>query len=108
MHMKSIAIAIVLGMTAGCVTAFAAEHAISQKGGVFSQTQIALKKGDRVIFVNDDNVTHNIFSTSPGNAFNIGVQAPGASTPIKFASAGDVVILCAIHPRMKMAVKVTD
>jgi plastocyanin len=108
MNMKPIAFAVALGMITGCVTAFAAERSITQKGKMFSETVLTINKGDTLIFVNDDNITHNIFSTSTGNAFNIGAQAPGASTPVKFANAGDVSILCAIHPRMQMAVKVTN
>jgi plastocyanin len=106
--MKPIALAIALGMIAGCVTALAAERSITQKGKVFSQSELTIKKGETLLFVNDDNITHNIFSTSSGNAFNIGAQAPGVTTPVKFANAGEVAILCAIHPRMQMAVKVTD
>jgi plastocyanin len=106
--MKPIALAVALGMIAGCVTALAAERSITQKGKVFSETEVAIKKGDALVFVNDDTVTHNIFSTSTGNAFNIGAQAPGSSTPVKFANAGEVGILCAIHPRMQMVVKVAE
>jgi plastocyanin len=106
--MRSIAFAAALGMIAGCVTALAAERSITQKGKVFSDTELTIKKGDTLIFVNDDNITHNIFSTSSGNTFNIGAQAPGISTPVKFANAGDVSVLCAIHPRMSMQVKVTE
>jgi plastocyanin len=47
-------------------------------------------------------------STSKGNEFNLGAQQPGAATPVTFKSAGDVQVICAIHPRMKMMVKVTD
>jgi plastocyanin len=106
--MKSIAFGAALGMIAGCVTALAAERSISQKGKVFSEAELTIKKGDTLIFVNDDSITHNIFSTSAGNTFNIGAQAPGIATPVKFATAGEVSVLCAIHPRMQMAVKVTE
>jgi plastocyanin len=108
MKMKPIAFAVALGMIAGCVTALAAEKSITQKGKVFSETNLTIKKGDILVFVNDDNITHNIFSTSSGNTFNLGAQAPGVSTPVKFANAGEVSVLCAIHPRMQMAVKVTE
>jgi plastocyanin len=106
--MKSVAFAAALGMIAGCLTALAAERSITQKGKVFSETELTIKKGDTLIFVNDDSITHNIFSTSSGNTFNIGAQAPGISTPVKFANAGEVSVLCAIHPRMQMAVKVVE
>ena len=47
-------------------------------------------------------------SASKGNEFNLGSQAPGTSTDVTFKEAGDVQVICAIHPRMKMTVKVTD
>ena len=87
--MKSIAFAAALGMIVGCVSALAAERPINQKGKAFSDTEVTIKKGDTLLFINDDTITHNIFSTSSGNTFNIGAQAPGVSTPVKFATAGE-------------------
>jgi plastocyanin len=106
--MKSIAFAAALGMIVGCAAALAAERPINQKGKAFSDTEVTIKKGDTLLFINDDTITHNIFSTSTGNTFNIGAQAPGVSTPVKFATAGEANVLCAIHPRMQMVVKVTE
>ena len=81
---------------------------IHQKGRVFSSESVTIKKGDALTFVNDDSVPHNIMSASKGNEFNLGSQAPGMSTDVTFKEAGDVQVICAIHPRMKMMVKVTD
>jgi plastocyanin len=53
-------------------------------------------------------VPHNIISTSKGNEFNLGSQQPGSSTDVTFKEAGDALVICAIHPRMKLMVKVTD
>jgi plastocyanin len=47
-------------------------------------------------------------SASKGNEFNLGSQQPGSSTDVTFKETGDVAVICAIHPRMKMAVKVID
>jgi plastocyanin len=47
-------------------------------------------------------------STSKGNEFNLGSQAPGSSTDVTFKESGEARVICAIHPRMKMTVKVTD
>ena len=90
------------------VTAFAADQTIHQKGRMFSPESITIKKGETLTFLNDDNVPHNIASTSKGNEFNLGSQAPGATTPVTFKEAGDAQVICAIHPRMKMTVKVTN
>jgi plastocyanin len=88
--------------------AFAADRSISQKGRVFSETAITLKKGEAITFVNDDNIAHNIFSQGPIQEFNLGTQSPGSSAPVTFSKAGEVTVLCAIHPRMKLVVTVND
>ena len=74
---------------------------IHQQGRVFSPDNITIKKGEAITFVNDDTVPHNIISTSKGNEFNLGSQPPGTSTDVTFKEAGDVQVICAIHPRMK-------
>ena len=106
--MKSFTIILAIAFVAGCATALAAERSIMQKGKVFSEQQISIKKGDAVLFVNNDSVAHNVFSISPGNEFNLGSQLPGVATPVTFNAVGDVVVTCAIHPRMKLTVKVTQ
>lgn len=90
------------------VVAYAAEHNIMQKGKMFSQTDITIKIGDTLVFVNDDNVPHNVLSMDPENRFNLGSLKPGSSTPVTFKTAGDFNIICAIHPSMKMHVKVAN
>jgi plastocyanin len=94
-----------LGLSVG---ALAANLTISQKGRTFSSETITLKKGGTLTFMNDDSIPHNIMSTSGGNEFNLGSQPPGASTDVTFKEAGDVLVICAIHPRMKMTVKVAE
>jgi plastocyanin len=106
--MKPMITALLIAFAAGCGVALAADRAITQKGKVFSEGAITIKKGEVVMFVNDDNVTHNVMSTDSGNEFNIGSQAPGVSTPVTFDKPGTFMILCAIHPRMKLSVKVND
>ena len=58
------------------------------------------------VFQNDDDVTHNVFSTSKGNEFDIRVQRPGGSTSVTFLQEGTVEVQCAIHPKMKMLITV--
>src|SRR6267378_352930 len=91
----------------GLVGAFAAERTVGQKGKAFSETEVAMRVNDILIIKNDDDVTHNVMSLTPGNEFNLGAQPPGVSIPITFDAAGEIKILCAIHPRMQLIVKVT-
>ena len=98
-------IVITAGLSAG---AFAATEVIHQQGRAFSVESVTIKKGGALTFLNDDSVPHNIMSATKGNEFNLGSQSPGSSTDVTFKEAGDVQVICAIHPRMKMMVKVTD
>jgi plastocyanin len=105
--MKAVTLAVTIAAACGGVLgALAADRTIGQKGKVFSETEVAVKVGETLIFANDDNIAHNIFSQSAGNEFNLGSQSPGASAPVTFNAPGDVKVICAIHPRMQLNVKV--
>src|SRR4051812_28545666 len=82
----------------------AAKHVIEQKDRQFSTTEITIKPGDSLVFTNADGVTHNVFSNSTNNAFNLKVQAPGNATAVTFAEEGTTEVRCAIHPKMKLIV----
>jgi plastocyanin len=101
----SLALVVLMGLTVG---ALAANLTITQKGRVFSSESVTIKKGEALTFVNDDTVPHNIVSTSKGNEFNLGSQPPGSATDVTFKEAGEALIICAIHPRMKMTVKIAE
>jgi len=104
--MKLMTLAAIVAFAGGCAAAVAAERSIGQKGRAFSESAITVKPGDTLTFMNDDNIHHNILSMSPGNEFNLGSQAPGTSTSVTFKTPGEVAVLCAIHPRMKLVVTV--
>ncbi len=84
----------------------AMDHEIDQMDKAFSKAEITIKLGDRIIFKNDDEVTHNVYSVTPGMAFDLHRQAPGASATITFDKEGTAVVQCSIHPRMKLIVHV--
>jgi plastocyanin len=105
MRLPTLTFAMCMGLSVG---ALAANLTITQKGRTFSSESITIKKGGAVTFLNDDSVPHNIMSTSQGNEFNLGSQPPGASTDVTFKEGGEVQVICAIHPRMKMTVTVSE
>jgi plastocyanin len=80
---------------------------IEQSGKKFSQTEVTVKKGDTVTFVNKDPITHNVYSQSTGNAFDVKTQKAGESSDVKFDTVGDANVQCAIHPSMKLKLHVT-
>lgn len=99
--------ALVVMAALGALTpADAADVTIVQKDKTFSQAGARVKAGDRITFVNADNVTHNVYSATPGREFEIRAQEPGKSTAVRFERAGTALVECAIHPRMKLHVQV--
>ena len=99
----ALAIPLLVSLAAG-----AANRVVHQKGRVFSVDTITVARGEPVMFLNDDTVPHNIMSTSEGNEFDLGAQMPGTATPVTFTQPGIVVVVCAIHPRMRMTITVTE
>jgi plastocyanin len=98
--------AVLAAVAAATVWLQAASHPVTQKGKVFAPGSVKVKVGDAVSFKNDDDVTHNAFSTSKGNEFNAKVQTPGSSTDVVFKTKGTADVKCAFHPGMKLTVVV--
>ena len=96
----------VAAMLLAAVVSPAADHEIRQKDKAFDKATIQVKPGDTIHFVNDDEVTHNVYSRSEANAFTIRKQAPGESSPVAFKEKGETLVRCTIHPKMKLTVKV--
>ena len=86
--------------------ALAREIVVSQKGQQFTPKALTLAVGDEIVFVNDDTGTHNVFSESPANSFDLKAQRPGTRTKVGFPTAGQVDVRCAIHPSMRLIVEV--
>lgn len=102
--MKKIILAIV---TLTAFSALAKEHKISQKNKKFDKTEIVVAPGDTISFKNDEkDITHNVYSLGPKNSFELKTQAPGEKSAVTFKDAGDTEVECAIHPGMKLKVKV--
>jgi len=106
--MKMLVAALASGCICGALSAFAAEQTILQKDKLFSQATVTIKKGDALVFENDDDVVHNVMSSTSGSEFNLGAQKPGSKATQVFSKSGDVTVICAIHPRMKLTVTVAD
>lgn len=83
-----------------------ADVKIVQKNKAFSTSAMTIKAGDTLTFVNDDQVTHNVYSVTPGFAFELRTQSPGHADAVPFPRAGVLDIECAIHPRMKLKLTV--
>ncbi|MBI3515716.1 MAG: hypothetical protein HY060_16905 [Proteobacteria bacterium] len=87
--------------------AWAESAGVTQEARKFSEPEVAIRQGQSVTFTNRDPFTHNVFSKTPGMAFDLRTQKPGASSEVKFENVGEADVQCAIHPQMRMKVKVT-
>ena len=106
MRSRSLLLAAMLAMIAASVEAYSTINVV-QSGQVFDKKSLSVSKGDRIVFENQDDVTHNI-SVYPedGDAVDLGLQKPGVNLTYKFDKSGRFAIRCSIHPSMKMTVSV--
>lgn len=81
---------------------------IRQAGKKFSERRVTVKVGESLACVNDDETTHNVYSNSDGNQFDLGAQAPGTTAMHIFDHVGKAKVRCAIHPKMKIDVTVVE
>lgn len=98
---------ILIGAVLGVSTAAIAATTITQKDKTFSEERVTVKVGDKIKFVNDDNVTHNLTVKAPNGATKPGIQQkPGDEVELAFDAVGVSEVRCLIHPKMKMSVEV--
>ena len=80
---------------------------VSQKGREFNPGSITVHLGDQVRIVNDDeDLTHHAYISSSAFSFDSGDQQPGHNVDITFAKDGTFNVLCGIHPKMRLTVRV--
>ena len=103
-----VAVAALLGMLVAAAAAVAAgPHVVSQAGREFKPQTITIQRGEIVQVVNDDgDLLHHVYIDSDKMQFDSGDQKPGSRTNIEFTAAGTYNVLCAIHPKMKLVVRV--
>lgn len=103
-------LALVLGAACGLAMVGRLEasgHLVSQKGRAFQPGDLAVARGETVTIVNDDSdLLHHAFIEADDFSFDSGDQEPGSRTPVTFTRAGTFQVLCGIHPKMKLVVRV--
>lgn len=77
-----------------------ASAGIAMSGRAFVPHVRVVTPGSRVSFPNQDPFSHNIFSSTPGQVFDLGLYPAGRSKDALFRRAGAYPIYCNIHPRM--------
>lgn len=67
---------------------------------------LAVPVGSTVLFPNDDPITHNLFSVTAPNSFDLGLYRRGAGKAQRFDHPGIVNVYCNVHPNMSGVVHV--
>lgn len=69
---------------------------------------LAVTRGTKVRFPNQDPILHNVFSVSPDNAFDLGLYGEGPGKEVRFDHAGVANVYCNVHHGMVAHVLVLD
>jgi plastocyanin len=75
-------------------------HVMAQRNREFNPRVMAISVGSTVAFPNFDNIFHNVFSTSPLGAFDLGIYKTGEAREFKFDKEGIVRLGCNLHANM--------
>lgn len=67
---------------------------------------LAVPVGSTIAFPNEDPISHNLFSLSAGNAFDLGLYRRGAGKSQRFDTPGAVNVYCNVHPNMSAVIHV--
>jgi plastocyanin len=67
---------------------------------------VAVPIGSTVEFPNDDPISHNLFSLSSPNNFDLGLYRKGAGKSHTFGAPGIVNVYCNVHPGMSAVIHV--
>lgn len=80
---------------------------VIQKARHFGFQAVTLQAGGSIVLSNDDaTAVHHAYIEADGVRRDFGDQAPGTRTTMVFPQRGDFLVLCGVHPTMKLAVHV--
>jgi plastocyanin len=97
----------IVAVSASLTVLAQADIVVSQKGRMFHPSEISINRGAAIVIVNDDaDLLHHAYIDSNAFKFDSGDQEPGSKSKITFSTAGTFEVLCAIHPKMKLTVRV--
>ncbi|MDB6095313.1 MAG: hypothetical protein JWM32_2875 [Verrucomicrobia bacterium] len=72
----------------------------TQKDANFEPHVLPVAVGSSVRWPNEDDIYHNVFSTSDAKQFDLGFYKKERSPEVKFDQVGRVDVFCAIHTKM--------
>ncbi|OAB55628.1 hypothetical protein AY599_12690 [Leptolyngbya valderiana BDU 20041] len=74
----------------------------------FVPSVVVIEAGTVVRFPNEDPILHNVFSSSPGNRFDLGLYGKSEGLTHRFDQPGLVRVFCNVHSRMSAHIVVVD
>jgi plastocyanin len=84
------------------------EAVIDQRNQMFVPLMVVIRRGGRVVFANNDQTMHQVYSFSPVKQFEYEIRQGEKSPPVVFDKAGVAAIGCNIHDNMVAFVYVAD
>jgi plastocyanin len=84
------------------------DNSVTMRGKSFVPHVLTVTTGSSVRFPNGDPILHNIFSTSPGDSFDLGLYGQGEAKSATFDHAGLVRVYCNVHHEMFAYILVLD
>jgi len=84
------------------------DNSVTMHGKSFIPHVLVVTAGSSVSFPNGDPILHNIFSTSTGDSFDLGLYGHGESKSVTLAHAGLVRVYCNVHHEMFAYILVLD
>ena len=84
----------------------AAAFSMTTRGKAFLPHVLAIPAGSTISFPNEDPISHNLFSLTPGYTFDLGLYRKGPGKTHRFDAPGVVNVYCNIHPNMSAVVHV--
>lgn len=96
-----------IGISVATMAHAGVQHRVLQKGRHFTPAAIDVQSGDSIEFVNDDGeLLHHAYLENDRFSFDTGDQSPGSRTVVAFPTKGTFMVLCGIHPKMRLNVQV--
>ena len=90
------------------VTHLPEKAVIDQRDETFIPLVVIVRKGGRVVFTNNDETMHQVYSFSPIKQFQFVIKQGEVSAPVVFDQPGIAAVGCNIHDQMIAYVFVAD
>lgn len=81
-------------------------HDIGMKDKVYTPRYLNIRASDQVSFINQDEIKHNVFSSTGNNAFDLGTYGAGKQRSVALNAEGVVKVYCNIHSEMATFIRV--